>query len=168
MTLNLLVPTPYGDLALTSANFGPNSLFSNRSIESEQVDDCTIRGKLTIEGHDYAAALTFLRNARQFTRSERWNLLRFDNDTSPLPEISNIGLRPWRPEDAREPLDITPEIEDALNYQFLFQRAFTVAYHELRTILLTPDWQRWVELDAQIYAKMKEYQEGHYERITRR
>lgn len=162
MALNLLVPTPYGELALTSVNLVADEK-KRREALSERVfsehDLCSFSGKLTIDGHDFAAGMTFMRQARDFPPFERWSLVRFDNDTSPLPGIWNMGLRSWRLENVRKPLDIAPEIEAALNYNYLFPRAFTVAYHELRAILLTPNWQRWVELNEQVDARLEEYRE---------
>src|SRR5450755_3775053 len=159
--LHLFVPTPYGKLALTGLNVGGRSDSFGDSLRnkfSDRHDDCSVSGKLTIEGRDYFASVILTRKSGQFATLQKWQMVNFVDDSSHLPRVWNMTLRSWLDGDVSEAVDITPDIEASLDYVHLSARAFAVVYQELRKIMLTPNWQQWVELEEQTGARFEAYQ----------
>jgi len=160
--LHLFVPTPYGQLALTGLNVGGRSDSFGDSLRnkfSDRHDDCSVSGKLTIEGRDYFASVILTRKSGQFATLQKWQMVNFVDDSSHLPRVWNMTLRSWLDGEVSEAVDITPDIEASLDYVHLSARAFAVVYQELRKIMLTPNWQQWVALEEQTGARFEAYQD---------
>ena len=124
--------TPYGEMVITNLFKGTRHKY----------DFATISGKLNIEEKEYIVTIDVM---KEFN-TNYWRL-RDHTENINFPRIFSTFIQPWNEEkDKIEPSEIE-ESNRWLNISQLYTISNTIIFKELKYILETPDWKKWLECD---------------------